>query len=189
MRDVILIDNLDSFSFNLVEAFERLGCAVAVRRNTIPADEAIAHVRAHNALIVLSPGPGRPEDAGSLMAIVDGAIGRCDVLGICLGQQAIVRHAGGSVDRAPVPVHGKAWLLSHDGMGVFCGLPSPLRVGRYHSLCTPAPPERFHVHARIDGMAMAMADRAARQTGLQFHPESILTRDGDAMLANILAGR
>lgn len=189
MRDVLLIDNLDSFSFNLVEAFERLGCRVAVRRNTIAAGEAIAVAQASDALIVLSPGPGRPEDAGSLMAIVDHAIGRCDVLGICLGHQAIVRHAGGSVDRAPVPVHGKAWPLPHDGRGAFTGLPSPLRVGRYHSLCTPAPPERFHVHAMIEVMAMAIADRAARQTGLQFHPESILTRDGDAMLANIVAGR
>lgn len=189
MRDVLLIDNLDSFSFNLVEAFERLGCAVAVRRNTIAASDAIAHAQTHDALIVLSPGPGRPEDAGSLMAIVDGAIGRCDVLGICLGQQAIVSHAGGSVERALVLVHGKAGPLSHDGMGAFAGLANPLRVGRYHSLCTPAPPERFHVHAAIERMAMAIADRAARQTGLQFHPESILTRDGDAMLANILAGR
>ncbi len=189
MRDVLLIDNLDSFSFNLVEAFERLGCLVSVRRNTIGASDAIALAEAHDALIVLSPGPGRPEDAGSLMAIVDAAIGRHDVLGICLGQQAIVLHAGGSVARAPVPVHGKAWPLAHDGRGPFTGLPSLLRVGRYHSLCTPHPPERFHVHARVEAMAMAIADPAARQTGLQFHPESILTRDGDAMLANILAAR
>lgn len=189
MRDVLLIDNLDSFSFNLVEAFERLDCRVSVRRNTIATSDAIALATADDALIVLSPGPGRPEDAGSLMDIVDAAIGRCDVLGICLGQQAIVLHAGGQVDRAPVPVHGKAWPLDHDGRGPFTRLPGPLRVGRYHSLCTPNPPERFTVHARIGAMAMAISDRAARQTGLQFHPESILTRDGDAMLANILAGR
>ncbi len=189
MRNVLLIDNLDSFSFNLVEAFERLGCRVSVRRNTIGASGAIALAQVNDALIVLSPGPGRPEDAGSLMAIVDAAIGRCDVLGICLGQQAIVLHAGGRVDRAPVPVHGKAWPLDHDGLGPFTGLAGPLRVGRYHSLCTPNPPGRFTVHARIGAMAMAISDRAARQTGLQFHPESILTRDGDAMLANILARR
>ena len=188
MRNILLIDNLDSFSFNLVEAFERLGARVDVRRNTIAAAEAIALAESTDAAIVLSPGPGRPEDAGSLMAIVEAAYGRCDVIGICLGHQAIVQHAGGTVERASAPVHGKAWPLVHDGSGPFIGLPEPLHIGRYHSLCTRNVPARFHIHADIDGMAMAISDRHARQAGLQFHPESILTRDGDRMLANLMSG-
>jgi anthranilate synthase/aminodeoxychorismate synthase-like glutamine amidotransferase len=185
-RDILLIDNLDSFSFNLVESFERLGCTVQVLRNTVAAGEALALAQAKNALIVLSPGPGRPEDAGCMIELIGLAMGKVPVLGICLGHQAIVHQAGGEVSRAPEPVHGKASLLPHDGTGPFKGLDGPVHIGRYHSLCTRKPPARFRVHAAIDGMAMAISDADALQTGLQFHPESILTRDGDRMLANIL---
>ncbi len=185
-RSVLLIDNLDSFSFNLVEAFERLGCTVRVLRNTVAADEAFAAAEATNALIVLSPGPGRPDDAGCCLELIGLALGRVPLLGICLGHQAIVRQAGGAVTRAPAPVHGKTSLLHHNGEGPMRGLESPLGVGRYHSLCTRDLPARFRVHAGIDGMAMAISDRGARQTGLQFHPESILTRHGDTMLRNIV---
>jgi anthranilate synthase/aminodeoxychorismate synthase-like glutamine amidotransferase len=186
-RHVLLIDNLDSFTFNLVEAFERLGAEVQVLRNSVPAAEALALAREKESLIVLSPGPGRPEDAGSMMELIGLAIGKVPVLGVCLGHQGIVQHAGGTVSRAPEPVHGKASLLTHDGAGPFAGINEPIHVGRYHSLCTRDLPERFRVHAEIDGMAMAIGDRKALQTGLQFHPESILTRGGDTMLGNILA--
>lgn len=185
-RSVLLIDNLDSFSFNLVEAFERLGCAVRVLRNTVAAEDAFAAAETTNALIVLSPGPGRPDDAGCCLELIGLALGRVPLLGICLGHQAIVRQAGGAVTRAPSPVHGKTSLLHHDGEGPMRGLESPLGVGRYHSLCTRDLPPRFRVHAGIDGMAMAISDPEARQTGLQFHPESILTRHGDSMLRNIV---
>ena len=186
-RQVLLIDNLDSFSFNLVEAFQRLGCTVRTFRNAIPAAEALAMAEASDALIVLSPGPGSPDDAGCCLELVALAQGRVPLLGVCLGHQAIVQQAGGRVDRADAPVHGKSHMIDHDGAGLFAGLSGPLRIGRYHSLCTRNLPARFTIHAEIDGMAMAISDADARQTGLQFHPESILTTQGDQMLANILA--
>lgn len=187
-RDVLLIDNLDSFSFNLVEAFERQGATVRVLRNTVDAAQALAFARDKDALIVLSPGPGRPEDAGCTLDLIGRAIGHVPVLGICLGHQAIVHQAGGVVERATEPVHGRSSAMDHDGAGPFAGLKQATPVGRYHSLCTRIIPDRFRVHAALDGMAMAISDPAAMQTGLQFHPESILTPDGDRILANILGG-
>ena len=187
-RSVLFIDTFDSFTFNLVEAFERLGCAVTVLRNTIHAEDAWVRALDDNALIVLSPGPGKPRDAGCCLELIALAKGEVPLLGICLGPQAIVEEAGGIVTRAPEPVHGKASLLDHDGAGPLRGLESPLGIGRYHSLCTRALPARFHIHAEIDGMAMAISDAEARQTGLQFHPESILTLRGDAILRNVLEG-
>jgi anthranilate synthase component II len=188
VRPVLLIDNLDSLSFNLVEAFERLGCAVQVLRNNVAAHGAFDAARSRDALIVLSPGPGRPEDAGCCLKLVALASGKIPLLGVCLGHQAIVQEAGGEVTTAPEPVHGKASVLQHDGRGPFQGVDGPIRVGRYHSLCTCNLPSRFNIHAEIEGMAMAISDPLALQTGLQFHPESILTRSGDRILANLLAG-
>lgn len=185
-RHILLIDNLDSFSFNLVESFERLGATVEVVRNTIAARDALALAEAKGSLIVISPGPGNPDEAGCCLELVALARGRVPVLGICLGHQAIVQQAGGDVVRAPASVHGKASLLRHDGAGPFAGFDGPVSVGRYHSLCTRNLPECFTVHAEIDGMAMAISDREAKQIGLQFHPESILTGAGDAMLDNAL---
>jgi anthranilate synthase/aminodeoxychorismate synthase-like glutamine amidotransferase len=185
---VLVIDNYDSFTFNLVEAFERLGRKVQVLRNDVQAGEALAVAEQEDSLIVLSPGPGTPSDAGCCLELIEQAIGRVPVLGVCLGHQAIVLQAGGTVTRAPEPVHGKASRLDHDGTGPFRSIEGPLQVGRYHSLCTRDLPSRFHIHAEADGMAMAISDHRALQTGLQFHPESILTRGGDAMLANVLGG-
>lgn len=115
------------------------------------------------------------------------AKGRIPLIGICLGHQAIVAEAGGLVERAPVPVHGKSCRLEHRGEGIFAGLPNPLIVGRYHSLVTRGVPERLRVDAISDGLVMAVRDPAERQIGLQFHPESILTPRGDRMIANLLA--
>lgn len=185
-REILLIDNLDSFSFNLVESFQRLGCTGQTLRNSVNAAEALAIAEKRGAVIVLSPGPGKPEQAGCCMELIALAKGRVPLLGICLGHQAIVKEAGGTVRRAAEPMHGKTSLLDHDGRGAFEGLPNPLRVGRYHSLCTVDLPERFTVHAAIDDMAMGISDAAAKQTGIQFHPESILTTHGDRMLANVL---
>lgn len=184
-RPVLLIDNFDSFTFNLVDCFRRQGSDVRVVRNTIAATDALALAEQAQALIVLSPGPGAPENAGCCLDLIGLAKGRVPVLGVCLGHQAIVQQAGGSVSRAPAPVHGKASLVEHDGAGPFAGLPNPLRVGRYHSLGTYEVPSRFTVHARIDGLAMAVSDEEAMQAGLQFHPESILTTHGERLLANI----
>jgi len=185
-RNVLFIDNFDSFTFNLVESFERLGCEIAVLRNGIDAADAFERARRADALIVLSPGPGKPRDAGCCLELIALAKGKVPLLGICLGHQAIVEQAGGDVARAPEPVHGKSSLLDHDGQGPMRGLDTPLSIGRYHSLCTRGLPVRFRVHAEIEGMAMAIADPEARQTGLQFHPESILTLRGDAILRNVL---
>jgi anthranilate synthase component II len=187
-RNILLIDNFDSFSFNLVESFQRLGCAVQTMRNAIMAGEALDRAESEGALIVLSPGPGGPRDAGCCLELVERAIARVPLLGICLGHQVIVEQAGGQVCRADQPVHGKASLLEHDGGGPFAGLGGPVRIGRYHSLCTRGLPARFTVHAEIGGMAMAISDADARQTGLQFHPESILTTEGDQILSNIVDG-
>ena len=184
--DILLIDNRDSFSFNLVESLERLGCALRVFRNNLDARRALAMARDSGAGIVLSPGPGRPRDAGCCLELIALAKYEVPLLGICLGHQAIVEEAGGRVCRAPEPVHGKASLMVHDGAGPFQGMKGPVRVGRYHSLCTPDPPARFHVHARLDGMAMAIGDPDALQTGLQFHPESILTPMGARLIDGML---
>lgn len=186
-RNLILIDNLDSFSFNLVEAFERLGADIQVLRNTVDPAAALSAAQERDALIVLSPGPGTPDDAGCCLELITMAKGKVPLLGVCLGQQAIVQEAGGIVERAPEPVHGKASMLRHDGEGPFSGIDGPIAVGRYHSLCCRGLPPRFRVHAEIDGMAMAISDPHALQAGFQFHPESILTRGGDTMLANVLA--
>jgi anthranilate synthase/aminodeoxychorismate synthase-like glutamine amidotransferase len=185
-RNVLMVDNHDSFTFNIVEALERLGASVRTVRNEIAAEDAFAQALQANAMILISPGPGRPEDAGCSMALVRLAKGTVPLFGVCLGHQAMVLEAGGGVVRAPEPVHGKASLLNHDATGPFAGVPNPIKIGRYHSLCTPNPPARFHVHAAIDGMAMAISDKAAKQVGVQFHPESVLTPGGQQILANVL---
>ncbi len=187
-RNVLMIDNHDSFTFNIVEALERLGATVRTVRNEIDAGEALELARGTGSTIFISPGPGRPEDAGCCIELISLAKGKVPLLGVCLGHQAIVLEAGGEVVRAPEAVHGKASLLEHDRSGPFAGLPSPVKIGRYHSLCTPSPPARFHVHAKIDAMAMAISDVEAKQVGVQFHPESVLTPVGQHILANVLDG-
>jgi len=184
--NVLMIDNLDSFTFNLVEAIERLGAKVRVLRNSVAAEAAMEMAEDSRSLILLSPGPGRPQEAGCCLDLIRLAKGRLPVLGVCLGHQAIVLEAGGTVCPAPEPVHGKISVLEHDGAGPFAGLEGPIRVGRYHSLCTRDIPSRFTVHASVDGMAMAISDERALQTGLQFHPESILSPVGHLILKNVL---
>jgi anthranilate synthase/aminodeoxychorismate synthase-like glutamine amidotransferase len=186
IRNVLMIDNLDSFTFNLVEAIERLGAKVRVLRNSVVAGAAVEMAEDSRSLILLSPGPGRPQEAGCCLDLIRLAKGRLPVLGVCLGHQAIVLEAGGTVCPAPEPVHGKISVLEHDSAGPFAGLEGPIRVGRYHSLCTRDIPSRFTVHASVDGMAMAISDERALQTGLQFHPESILSPVGHLILKNVL---
>ncbi|MCA1654747.1 MAG: aminodeoxychorismate/anthranilate synthase component II [Sphingomicrobium sp.] len=184
--NILLIDNRDSFTFNLADACARLGAAVKVVRNSIAADAAVARAESEGSTLLLSPGPGHPRDAGCCMELITRAKGRVPLIGVCLGHQAMVLEAGGTVERAPAIVHGKASRLDHDGAGPFAGVPSPIAIGRYHSLCTPDPPANFTVHGAIDGMAMAISDEAAMQVGVQFHPESILTPMGDKLLAGML---
>jgi anthranilate synthase component 2 len=186
--NILLIDNRDSFTFNLAEAFRAAGAEVAVVRNNIDPGEALKRARASNAAIVLSPGPGTPVEAGCCLSLIKLAEGTVPLIGICLGHQAIVEAAGGVVERGSAPCHGKCSILYHRQSGPFAGLPSPMRVGRYHSLCTPLVglPKRFEVDAELDGMAMAVRDDDAAQLGLQFHPESILTPSGDRLIGAML---
>lgn len=165
---------------------KRQGAQVETVRNDIDANQALDRARQRNAVIILSPRPGGPEDAGCCLDLIRLAKGTIPVLGICLGHQAIVLEAGGDIVPADEIAHGKSSLIDHDRQGPFASLPSPLRVGRYHSLCACHPPPSFTVHARLGAMAMAISDEKALQVGLQFHPESILTPLGDDLLAGSL---
>lgn len=186
--NILLIDNRDSFTFNLADAFAQAGANVEVVRNSIAPGEALRRATANDAAILISPGPGAPSDAGCCIDLIKLAKGRVPVIGICLGHQALVEAAGGVVERAAAPCHGKSSELAHETTGPFAGLPSPLRIGRYHSLCTPVAslPDSFVVDAELDGMAMAIRDDTGGQLGLQFHPESILTPRGDRLVAAML---
>lgn len=185
MTHVLLVDNYDSFTWNLVQAFAGQGARVTVRRNDeITPDEARAIAPTH---LVLSPGPGGPAEAGQCGPVADALAGRVPVLGVCLGLQVLVERAGGRIDRT-APVHGKATRIHHDGQGLFAGLPQPLPVGRYHSLVATVVPEVFAVSARTDdGLVMAVRHRYQPTVAVQFHPESVLTPDGDALLGRFLA--
>jgi anthranilate synthase/aminodeoxychorismate synthase-like glutamine amidotransferase len=184
---ILLIDNYDSFVHNLARYFRRLGQTTQVVRNDqITAAQALA---LKPEAIVLSPGPCTPAEAGCSLALVRQAAGRVPLLGVCLGHQAIAAAFGGRVVRAGVPVHGQASPILHAGEGLFAGLPSPLSVGRYHSLVVEEAtlPQELCVTARLeDGTIMALAHRRWSIWGVQFHPESILTEGGYVLLANFL---
>jgi anthranilate synthase/aminodeoxychorismate synthase-like glutamine amidotransferase len=182
---VLLIDNFDSFTHNLVQALRELGAVVqVVRPGTTGASEALAWDPTH---VMLSPGPGRPEDAHLTLAVLEAALGRWPILGVCLGHQALIHLLGGRVGRARQLVHGKASPIHHDGRTVFAGLPSPFPAGRYHSLAAHNLPESLEVSATTeDGEIMAVRHRTLAAHGVQFHPESILTPEGPRLLANFL---
>ena len=182
---VLLIDNYDSFTYNLAHLFGELGAEVTVIRNdAIDADGAERLAPSH---LVISPGPGRPEDAGATPAIVERLAGRVPILGVCLGHQAIVQVFGGEIGSARELVHGKATLVSHDGRGIFTGLPGEFQAGRYHSLAATSVPDVFEVSATTaDGEVMAVRHRELPLDGVQFHPESVLTEVGIEMLRNFV---
>jgi anthranilate synthase/aminodeoxychorismate synthase-like glutamine amidotransferase len=185
MAKVLLIDNYDSFTYNLAHLFGELGAEVVVRRNDeITLAEAEAMAPTH---VVISPGPGRPEAAGVSEEIVRTFAGRVPTLGVCLGHQAIVAAFGGEVGPAHVLVHGKATMVAHDGRGIFTGLPEDFLAGRYHSLAATAIPDCLEVSATAaDGEVMAVRHRELQVDGVQFHPESVLTPVGRELAANFL---
>jgi anthranilate synthase/aminodeoxychorismate synthase-like glutamine amidotransferase len=189
-RDVLLIDNYDSFTYNLYQYLCELGASVQVVRNdAISVDEVGALAPS---FIVISPGPGVPRDAGISVDLVRAMGQSTPLLGVCLGHQVIAEAYGGVVTRAPELKHGKASMISHDGHGVFEGLPSPFSAIRYHSLCAApeAVPEVLSVTARSDsGVIMALQHREYPVYGVQFHPESILTEYGKDLLRNFLESR
>ena len=180
-----MVDNYDSFTYNLVHLFEELGAEVKVFRNdAITPDEAERLAPSH---LVVSPGPGRPRDAGVSVELIRRLGPGVPTLGVCLGHQAIVEAFGGEVGRARALLHGKASPVEHDGRGVFAGLPQGLQAGRYHSLAATRVPEELEVSARTpDGEVMGVRHRELPIEGVQFHPESVLTPLGRDLLGNFL---
>ena len=190
---ILVIDNYDSFTFNLVQALQAAGAEVEVVRNDrLDASALEARLEAAPALggIVISPGPGDPEDAGISVATIEAAARReVPVLGVCLGLQCLAAAYGARIVRAPTLVHGEASQVHHEGAGLLAGLPSPFPAARYHSLCVDEStlPSEIEVTARTeDGVIMAMRHRSLSLEGVQFHPESVLTPAGPKLLANFL---
>ena len=185
---VLVIDNYDSFTYNLVQYLGEMGADIRVKRNdeiTIGEIEAL-----QPAQLLISPGPGRPEDAGITMEVIRRFGAETPILGVCLGHQAIGMAYGGVVCRAPTPMHGKTSMVVHDGKGVFAGITEPFEAGRYHSLIisNDSVPAELEVAARTreDGIIMAVRHRQYQVHGVQFHPESVLTDEGRRILRNFM---
>ena len=185
---VLVIDNYDSFTYNLVQYLGELGAQIVVRRNdqaTMSDLQAIGHNR-----VVISPGPGRPEDAGVSLDVIKEFGPRMPVLGVCLGHQGIGLAFGGDIVRAPQPIHGKTSTVEHNGAGLFRGITAPIQAGRYHSLVVAegTMPADLEVTARTkeDGIVMGLRHRSFPIHGVQFHPESVLTNEGRRILRNFL---
>jgi anthranilate synthase/aminodeoxychorismate synthase-like glutamine amidotransferase len=186
---ILVIDNYDSFTYNLVQYLEELGAAVEVHRNDRITVEGIAARRPE--AIVISPGPKTPDEAGVSLPAVRALSGRTPILGVCLGHQAIGRAFGGRIVRAPTLMHGKTSRIEHDGRTIFSGLPSPFEATRYHSLVVePASvPADLEVSATAEGgVIMGLRHRRHPTEGVQFHPESVLTGEGKRLLKNFMAG-
>jgi anthranilate synthase/aminodeoxychorismate synthase-like glutamine amidotransferase len=183
--NLLLIDNYDSFTFNLYQMLGQLGANIVVREN----DKVTAPDIAQAGAIVISPGPGNPDEAGQCLSIIREYAGQKPILGVCLGHQALAQAFGGRVVRAPRQMHGKQSKLYHDGKTLYSGIPAPLTVGRYHSLIVEehSLPREFEVSSYTrDGEIMGIRHRTLPLEGVQFHPESILTENGAAMLKNFV---
>ena len=180
---MLLIDNYDSFTYNLVQAFAAMGAEVMVYRNdAITVDASRALEPTH---LVISPGPGRPEDAGVSLDMIGTYAGKVPILGVCLGHQSI----GQAFVRAERLMHGKTSMVKHDGKAIYDGLPNPFEVGRYHSLCAEEAslPDDLEITAQTDrGEIMGVRHRTLPIEGVQFHPESVLTPEGDKLMANFM---
>ncbi len=187
---LLLIDNYDSFTYNLVQAFLVLGAEVLVHRNdALSVQHALQLAPTH---LCISPGPGTPYDAGVSMDMIRAFAGVVPVFGVCLGHQSITEVFGGKVVRAGRLMHGKTSMVTHDGQGLFAGLPDPCEVGRYHSLIAQPeslPPELVVTARTAEGEIMGLRHRELVVEGVQFHPESVLTPHGPALMANFLRQR
>ena len=184
---MLLIDNYDSFTYNLVQAFAAMGASVMVYRNdAITVPEALALEPTH---LVISPGPGRPEAAGVSLEMIETFAGQVPILGVCLGHQSIVQQHGGEIVRAERLMHGKTSMVKHDGKSIFEGLSNPFEVGRYHSLCAEEEtlPADLVITAQTErGEIMGVRHKTLQIEGVQFHPESVLTPEGDQLMANFM---
>jgi anthranilate synthase component 2 len=190
---VFLLDNFDSFTYNLVDELRTLGLELIVYRNSVSADLVLQKMQdkaqqtdekgqSKQVMLMLSPGPGNPSQAGSMLALLDLVKGQFPVLGICLGHQAIVESYGGKIVRADKVMHGKSSLIEHCGDKMFANMPQPLPVARYHSLMASNMPDELTVLANFSEIPMAVAHLQDKMLGFQFHPESILTSHGSQLL-------
>ncbi|SEL54030.1 anthranilate synthase, component II [Colwellia chukchiensis] len=201
LPEIVMLDNLDSFTYNLVDEFRCLGYQLTIYRHTLSAEfiyQTLMHKQQTNAngvILVLSPGPGEPSNAGCLMALIALCAGKLPILGICLGHQALIQHYGGVISRAPEVVHGKSSNVTHIQTGAFKGIANPLPVARYHSLVASTVPAQLTITAQVSFqteqqtyiLPMAVEHSADAAIGFQFHPESILTTYGSNLLAQSLS--
>lgn len=186
--NVLLIDNFDSFTYNLVDEFAKRNCSVFVYRNNVSIDFLKNFVSEKDiGLIVVSPGPSAPKDAGNSMKIIKEFAGKIPLFGVCLGLQCMVEAFDGKVAKAPETVHGKSSQIFHDGKTVFEGMENPFNAGRYHSLCGIKISKKFEVSAKTEnGIVMALRHKKFFLEGVQFHPESILTPNGSKIIENLI---
>lgn len=185
--NVLFIDNFDSFTYNLVDEFEKRGCRVLVYRADTILDDLIGAADTFSPdLIVLSPGPGNPDTAGVTLAAIGHYHDKLPIFGVCLGHQAIVQYFGGKIIHAPQAMHGKASRISHHQKGIFRGIENPLQAGRYHSLCAMQVPECLETVAEYESIVMAVQHTTLPIYGVQFHPESILTPTGGRLIENLI---
>ena len=194
---IIMLDNLDSFTYNLVDEFKCLGFDPLIYRNTLSADYILeqlnkeSEINENGVILVLSPGPGDPSHAGCLMELISKTVGKFPILGICLGHQALIQHYGGVIGRAPEIVHGKSSNINHNSNGAFANISNPLPVARYHSLVATTMPDSINMIAQFTTdnnqiLPMAVEHTQDAILGFQFHPESILTTYGSNLLAQSL---
>jgi anthranilate synthase component 2 len=188
---ILLLDNYDSFTFNLYQALSELGAEVLVHRNDMVTVDDVERLVPTLDGIVISPGPCTPAEAGISVPLVQRLAGAVPILGVCLGHQAVGAAFGGRIIRAPKLMHGKVSMVAHDGAGVFAGLPNPFQATRYHSLIVERStlPSELEISAEADGLVMGLRHRSLPVEGVQFHPESILTPAGNDLLANFLGRR
>lgn len=184
---ILLLDNYDSFTYNLLHYFSELGCEVIVKRNDVIRVADVMAMKPRG--IVISPGPGTPEESGICLELITKAAGKIPLLGVCLGHQAIGQAFGGKVIRAPYPMHGKVSNIVHSGKSVFAGLPTPFKATRYHSLIVEKTslPDLLTITAETqDGIIMGLQHKTLNVHGVQFHPESIASEHGHQILKNFI---
>lgn len=187
MANIVFIDNFDSFTYNLVDQFRSLGHEVTIYRNHIAADVIETAVnQLNNPVVLLSPGPGAPSEAGSMPELIQRLKGHVPMIGICLGHQAIVEAYGGVVAGAGEIIHGKVSMMAHQSHPTYHGLPSPLAIARYHSLVATQVPQSLTITAEVDDLVMSVVNEHDKVCGFQFHPESIMTTYGATLLANAI---
>lgn len=183
MANILFVDNFDSFTYNLVDQFRQLGHSVTIFRNDYPLQAFLEKaLTTEDCIVALSPGPGNPQEAGNLLAIIRELKGKVPMIGICLGHQAIIEALGGDVVHTGQVLHGKVSKIEHDNQAMFSGIHNPMPVARYHSLMGDNLPDELEVNARFGDIVMAIRHKHLPICGFQFHPESILTVEGTKLL-------